>query len=112
LGRIRGNQTKVVEALFEKYFEEERDITDKQTLLEAAKKAGLDEQEAKEWLDGEGGGKEVDKEVGEARDEGISGVPFFTIQDKFEVEGAQDKSAFVRLFERVVQQEESGKVKL
>ncbi|KAF2422841.1 thioredoxin-like protein [Tothia fuscella] len=111
LGKRKGPevQTRVVEELFRRYFEEERDITDVNMLVEAAGKAGIEGKEAREWLEGEGGGKEVDREVDEARDEGVSGVPHFTINRKFEVEGAQDKGAFVRLFERVVQQEEGAK---
>jgi predicted DsbA family dithiol-disulfide isomerase len=102
-------ETKVVEALFAAYFENEKDITSHTTLLEAAVKAGLDEKEAKGWIESEQGGKEVDAEVREAQEKMISGVPFFTINERFEVEGAQDSSAFLRLFERLAKQEESAK---
>jgi predicted DsbA family dithiol-disulfide isomerase len=98
-------QTKVVEALFRAYFEEERDITEKGILIEAAETAGIEKAEAEKWLKSDDGGKEVDAEVGEAQREGISGVPHFTINGRFEVEGAQDSSAFVQLFERIVKME-------
>jgi predicted DsbA family dithiol-disulfide isomerase len=101
---------KVVEALFAGYFENEKDITSHDMLLEAAVTAGLDEKEAKEWIGSEKGGKEVDAEVREAQQNMVSGVPFFTINGRFEVEGAQDSSAFLRLFERLAKQEESAKV--
>lgn len=102
-------QTKVVEALFAKYFEEERDITDRQTLLDAAKVAGLEEAEVKKWLESDSGGSDVDREVEEARRLGVSGVPFFTINKRFEVEGAQEATAFTRLFERLAKIEGDGK---
>ncbi|TID24302.1 thioredoxin-like protein [Venturia nashicola] len=104
LGKGKGEdvQTKVVETLFAAYFENEKDITQKDVLLEAAVKAGLDKGEAEKWLEGDDGGKEVDAEVGEAQERGISGVPHFTINGRFEIEGAQDSTAFVQLFERIL----------
>ncbi|RDI84610.1 hypothetical protein Vi05172_g5341 [Venturia inaequalis] len=107
LGKIEGEgiQTKVVEALFAAYFENEKDITQRDVLVEAAVEAGLDRGKAEEWLEGDDGGKEVDAEVGEAQRRGISGVPHFTVNGRFEVEGAQDSAAFVQLFERILKME-------
>jgi predicted DsbA family dithiol-disulfide isomerase len=107
LGKLKGpeTQTKVMEALFAAYFENEKDITQKSVLVEAAEEAGIEKVEAEKWLQGDDGGKEVDAEVGEAQRAGISGVPHFTINRRFEVEGAQDSSAFVQLFERLVKME-------
>lgn len=107
LGKIKGEgvQTKVVEALFAAYFENEQDITQKDVLLEAAVKAGLSKGETEKWLAGDDGGEEVDAEVGEAQGRGISGVPHFTINKRFEIEGAQDSAAFLQLFERILKME-------
>jgi predicted DsbA family dithiol-disulfide isomerase len=100
-------QTRVIEELFAAYFENEKDITKQDILIEAGVKAGLEEKEAKEWLESGKGGPEVDKEVQDAVQQNISGVPNFTINDQFEVGGAQDASAFVQLFERFKKQEGS-----
>ncbi|KAL8695922.1 MAG: hypothetical protein Q9224_003074 [Gallowayella concinna] len=94
-------QTRVVEELFKSYFEQEEDITSHTVLKAAAEKAGLEEGEIREWLESNKGGKEVDREVVEAQMKAVSGVPHFTIQDKFEIAGAQDPQAFVQIFERV-----------
>lgn len=99
-------QTRTVEALFTAYFENEEDITDHGVLLKAAKTAGLDEAEARKWIvESDEGGKLVDAEVREAQERNISGVPHFTLNERFEVEGAQDSVAFVRLFERLAKME-------
>ena len=73
-----GMQTKVVEQLFNSYFEANEDITDREVLIARGVKAGLDETEAREWMDSGKGGPEVDKEVIEAQEKFISGVPNFT----------------------------------
>ncbi|KAK7515993.1 DSBA-like thioredoxin domain-containing protein [Phyllosticta citriasiana] len=98
LGKQRNKQTRVVEELFAAYFENEKDITSHVVLQEAAIKAGLDEAEVKDWLSSDKGGKEVDQEVRQAQLRGISGVPNFTINDRYVVGGAQEADAFVKLF--------------
>ncbi|KAI9711928.1 MAG: hypothetical protein M1828_001770 [Chrysothrix sp. TS-e1954] len=94
-------QTKVVEKLFQAYFEEEGDITSHSVLKDAALKAGVSEEDATRVLASDEGGPLVDKEVSNAQTRDIHGVPHFTIQDMFEISGAQEPAAFVQLFERV-----------
>lgn len=83
-------QGKVMEELFHSYHENGGDITSHDMLIAAAEKGGVDAAEAKAWLAGESGGPEVDKEVQEAYRAGISGVPSFTINEKYKLDGAQD----------------------
>lgn len=95
-------QTRTVEALFQLYFENEGDITSLLELRSAGIKAGLDGEEVRRWLeDGDEGGQEVDRQVREAQRRGISGVPNFTVNGKYEIGGAQDESVFLGLFERI-----------
>ncbi|KAL1961373.1 hypothetical protein VTO42DRAFT_101 [Malbranchea cinnamomea] len=94
-------QTRVVEELFASYFENEGDITSHDMLTAAAVKAGLDEKEVREWLATDEGGHEVDVEVLRAQRKFISGVPHFTIQGKYTLEGAEDPEAFLEVFEKV-----------
>lgn len=94
-------QTRVVEELFTSYFEKEGDITSHNVLREAGVKAGLPEEEVSDWLQSDKGGSEVDKEVAEAQMRAVSGVPNFMLQGKYEIGGAQDAEAFVKVFERV-----------
>lgn len=109
LGKTKGSkvQTRVVEELFKSYFEEEGDITSHDVLREAGIKAGLEETEVADWLESDKGGENVDKEVEEAQIRGVSGVPNFVLQGKYEIGGAQDAEAFVKVFERVKEMEES-----
>lgn len=105
LGQTKGGaegQGRVVAALFRLYFEQGGDITSHESLLAAAEAAGLDRAEARAWLDDDSrGGPEVDREVDEAYAQGIHGVPNFTINDKYQVNGAQDPQTFLEQFARV-----------
>jgi predicted DsbA family dithiol-disulfide isomerase len=109
LGKTKGPQmqTRVIEELFAAYFENEKDITSRDVLTEAAVKAGLEEGEVKEWLETGKGGEEVDSEVKDAVRQNISGVPNFVLNDRFEIGGAQEAESFVQLFERLKRQEGS-----
>jgi predicted DsbA family dithiol-disulfide isomerase len=100
-----GVQNAVVLELFRSYFEGEGDITGHDTLVEAGVKGGLDRGEVRDWLETGKGGEEVDKEVEEAKEKGIHGVPNFTIQEKYEVDGAQDPQDFIEVFVKVKETE-------
>ncbi|KAH9993465.1 DSBA oxidoreductase [Xylariaceae sp. FL0662B] len=100
LGKTKGEdvQNRVVAELFKEYFEGTGDITSHDTMIAAAGRAGLDKDEAKDWLETDKGGKEVDAEVEQAYAKNIHGVPHFTIQGQYEVDGAQDAQAFLDAF--------------
>ena len=100
-------QTRVVEELFKSYFENEEDITSHEVLEAAGVKAGLDREEVKAWLESDKGGRQVDKEVREAQMKDITGVPNFTLQGMYEIGGAQDPDAFVKVFEKIKEIEAS-----
>ena len=111
LGRVRGGdegQGRVVSALFRMYFEQEGDITSREALVGAAEAAGLDGAEARAWLESDGGGKEVDAEVERAYADGIHGVPNFTINGKYQVDGAQDPQVFLAHFAKIKAAAASG----
>lgn len=90
----------VVREVMRGYFEEGADITSHDDLTKAAVRAGLQEEEVRAWLGSDQGGKEVDKEVDEAYQLGVSGVPHVVINDKFEVHGAQEVDAFLEALKK------------
>lgn len=103
LGKTKGEEveTKVVESLFNAYFESEENITDREILIARGVKAGLPEQEVRDWIEREKGGDEVDKEVAMAKRNFISGVPNFTVNQKYEVQGAEEPAAFLQIFSEI-----------
>lgn len=93
-------QTRVIEELFAAYFENEEDISDINVLTACGVKAGLTRDEVTEWMAGDKGGSEVDKEVQNVAEEGIMGVPNYTINGVYNVSGAQDSSVFLHLLRK------------
>ncbi|EXJ95421.1 hypothetical protein A1O1_00542 [Capronia coronata CBS 617.96] len=104
-------QNKVMLGLWKRYFEQEVDITTLDTLVEVGLEAGLGSKEQiKEYLESGKDGEEVDRIAEEARLKGISGVPHYEINERWEVSGAQEPSAFTRLFQRWKDLEAKGQV--
>ncbi|KAF2772546.1 thioredoxin-like protein [Teratosphaeria nubilosa] len=114
LGKTKGEemQTKVVEQLFNAYFEKNEDITTQEVLIERGVKAGLDKAELRDWLQSGKGGEEVDKEVAQAQTKFITGVPNFTINGKYEIQGAEEPAAFLQVFEELKETMENGSAKV
>ena len=96
----RGVQDAVVEALFLAYFTDGRDLSDRATLAEVAAGAGLDRDEVDELLEGDKGLDVVRAGEEQARRIGVSGVPFFVVNGKVALSGAQPPEMFRQAFEQ------------
>ncbi|MDQ3370962.1 MAG: DsbA family oxidoreductase [Myxococcota bacterium] len=89
LGLERGVQDAVKERFLRAYLEEGAAIGDRDVLVKLAHDAGLDEPEAAEVLATDRYAAEVRADEAQAREYGISGVPFFVIGGRLGVSGAQ-----------------------
>ncbi|MGA9212268.1 DsbA family oxidoreductase [Kaistella sp.] len=87
------------EALFKAQLIDGKNIDDEATLIEIGKSVSLNEDEIKEALVSDDFGMEVTRDMMLARQMGISGVPFFVINDKYGVSGAQPPAAFTEVLE-------------
>jgi predicted DsbA family dithiol-disulfide isomerase len=102
------------EALFKAYFTEGKNIDDKQTLTDIGVFLGLDPEEIKQTLDTDAFADEVKHDVAEAQYLGVQGVPFFVMDRKYGVSGAQAVNVFTQSLERSFAewQQENPKPKL
>ncbi|MES9540755.1 DsbA family protein [Actinomadura sp. NPDC000600] len=96
----RGVQGVVVEALFKAYFTDGRPVFDRDTLVDIVAEAGLDPAEAREVLASGEFASEVDAEQRAARDIGANGVPFFVIDRRYGVSGAQPTETFAQVLDQ------------
>ena len=94
----QGCQNAVVEALFVAYFTEGRDITDRQTLIDVVAEAGLERQLAEALLNSNEGMDAIKEAEELSRRHRVDGVPFFIINNKITLSGAQQPDAFLDAF--------------
>ena len=95
-------QDAVVEALFRAYFTEGRDISDQRTLLEVVVKAGLNRQKATALLNSDEGMEAIKEAEGLSRQHRVDGVPFFVINEKITLSGAQTPDVFLAAFHQAL----------
>ena len=101
LARLRGIQDEMVETLFRGYFLEGVDLTQAGELLALARRAGLDSEAARTFLDDDAQRQAVVKEDEQARALGVSGVPFFIFGQRLAVSGAQEPEVLLRALAQV-----------
>ena len=92
-----GRQGALVEALFRAYFEEGRDIGDREVLLTLAGEAGLARAEADRALDDPSRNAAVEALERKGLSLGIQGVPFFVVDGRWAVSGAQPSEQWIEL---------------
>ena len=95
-------QDAMVEALFQVYFLEGKDLGDTAVLLEAVKRAGLDAEVADAFLATDLYRDTVVNEDATARRMGIQGVPCFIIDGAYAVSGAQEPEYFMPIFDLIL----------
>jgi predicted DsbA family dithiol-disulfide isomerase len=102
LAHEQGVQDAVVEALFRAYFTQDRDISNRQTLLDVVAEAGLDRHKGESMVTSDDRVEAV-KEAGElAQRFRVEGVPFFVINSKITLSGAQQADVFLEAFKQAL----------
>jgi len=93
-------QSRLNEALLEAYFGRAASMADLDVLSEAAASVGLERERVLEVLRGSEYADAVEGDLAQARAFGISGVPFFVVDRKYAVSGAQPTEVFASLLEQ------------
>lgn len=79
----------MVSGLFKAFFEDGRNLGDHAVLLDITEKAGLDRKVMQALLVSDADKDMVIDEIDAAQKMGVNGVPFFIIDQKYAVSGAQ-----------------------
>jgi predicted DsbA family dithiol-disulfide isomerase len=88
--------------LVDAHFRDGSDIGDHAVLRKVAVDAGLDEAEVTDVLDGRRYADAVAADVRQARAYGATGVPFFVVDQKYGISGAQPVEVFTQVLETAV----------
>lgn len=108
----RGEETadKIINSLYRQYFEEEKHPPEETTLLRACKEAGIEEKEARDFIDGESEGlMEVKSLIRNKANNGVDSVPYIIMEGKrrdVTIVGAKEVDEYVKALEQIIK--ESG----
>lgn len=100
LAKARGRQAELAERLYRAYFSEQASVFDRSSLTKLAAEAGLDPGDVARVLDSDEYGEAVAADEAEARSLGVTGVPFFAIDRRYGISGAQPPDAIAAALDR------------
>jgi predicted DsbA family dithiol-disulfide isomerase len=105
----KGKEAEMTEKLLYAYFTESKEISDHETLADIAEATGLDREEALHILqDKNAFANDVRIDEGIAQQYGISGVPYFIINQKYAISGAQPPETFANALQKVWEEENAS----
>jgi len=96
-------QTRLKLALFDAHFQQRRNMSDDETLLEIAESVGLDREGAAAALADETLSDTIRAEETEAMEMGITAVPMMLVNRKFMIPGAQEPETYTAYLRKVVE---------
>lgn len=101
----KGKGKEMAERLMKGYFTESKFLGKLDTLIELAVEAGLDREETETVLKTGGFAASVQEDQAEAAKLQVQGVPFFVINRKYAISGAQPVTAFADTLQKVWEEE-------
>ena len=100
---VEGKAGEMKQKLMDLYFTQGADLTDRDTLVQAAVAVGLDADTVREGLASDQDVAAIEQEALSAKESGIEGVPCFIFGGKFTVSGAQSPEYLAEAIDRMAQ---------
>lgn len=104
--KSKGLMKEITERILHAYFTESKHIGNHNTLTELAVEVGLDRTEVQQMLASDQMADEVRADQQLAKQYSITAVPFFLINKKYALTGAQPTETFIRALEKVISEEQ------
>jgi predicted DsbA family dithiol-disulfide isomerase len=98
---VEGFKPQLKERFLYAYFTENLHLNTTEVLIAIMAEFGWDPKKTKEVLADDTIAYAVKQEIAHYQNLGVSGVPFFIINDKYGISGAQPSSVFLEVFEQV-----------
>ncbi len=105
---IEGKQNAVVDALFDAYFVQARDIGDPEVLSDIADSAGMDAAVVMKLLKSDADREDIRNRDTHSREIGVSSVPTFIVANQHAVPGAQPPEMWEKVIGEIMSQLEAS----
>ena len=96
LAKKYGKQNEAEEKLFKAYFTDGKNTADHFTLIQIGKELDMDETEIMDVFNNHTYSDEIKQDIMEGQKIGVRGVPFFLLDGKYAVSGAQESEIFLQ----------------
>ncbi|WP_421385521.1 DsbA family oxidoreductase [Bacillus salacetis] len=105
--KTKGLMKEMTERILKAFFTESKHIGDHETLTELAVETGLDREAVQQMLASDEMADAVRADEQAAQQIGVSGVPFYLINQKYALTGAQPTEVFVQALKKVIAEDEN-----
>ncbi|MGG0669188.1 DsbA family oxidoreductase [Lederbergia citrisecunda] len=105
LAEMEGKGAAVSERLLQGHFVKGEAVDNEDTLLSIAEGAGISKERTEQMLQSDEFSDDVKRDIAEAGQLGVQGVPFFVINRKYAISGAQPVEAFTEALKKVAAEE-------
>jgi len=105
--KAHGAQAQVKDLLLKAFFSDGVDLSQLESLADVAQAAGLDRADALRALQQQEYADAVEQDKAQAARYGISGVPFFVIDGRYGLSGAQEPETFLQALRQAAAQEDA-----
>lgn len=106
--KTKGLMQQMTDRLLRAYFTESKHIGDHKTLVDLAADVGLPREEVSQMLATDAMSEEVRADEAAATQYGIGSIPFYLINQKYSITGAQPVDVFVQALQQVLNDENGG----
>lgn len=100
LAKKHGKSSEMEEALFKAHFMDGKNVGDQEELVALVVSLGIDKNEARQALSSDEFNEGIRQDIQEAQNNGISSVPFFVLNGKYAVSGAQPTEVFAEALQQ------------
>jgi len=107
LAHVRGVQDAVIERFYRAYFTEQRSLFTQDSLVALVAEVGLTRDEAAATLHDNRYAEAVKEDIDIARQLGVTGVPFFVVDDRYGISGAQAPETFLEVLQQAAADHQS-----
>lgn len=103
--KTNGLMHEMTERILRAFYTDSKHIGDHSTLIDLAVEVGLKREEVAELLSCDAMHDEVRKDQHEAKELGINSIPFFLINKKYAITGAQPTDKFVEALQQIIEED-------
>ncbi len=101
----KGVGKQVSKRLFEASYQESKNVADHHVLADIASEFGIDREETLRMLHSDQYKTDIQSDIKQGNNSGVQEVPFFVINKKYSLSGAQPKEKFLETFQEILKKD-------
>lgn len=105
--KTKGKDVDFFKTFYQAHFKDGEILNDFDTIIRLSESVGLDAEEVKKILESKDYDQDVNVDISQASQLGVQGVPFFLINDKYSISGAQPVELFEEALGKIYAEEQA-----